>query len=287
MRHTIYAILTVFLIAGLFHSCDEIEKPYVRKDDSGNGGDNGDEGTMQKVLVEEFTGHRCVNCPSAHDLLGNLKDDYGDSLIIVSIHAGFFATPDNSGAYTTDLRTTAGEELHDAYGVSSYPSGMINRGKDQEETVLRKDVWNGRIRQQMEASAKASLSIDYEFNPQNRNLSADVDIEFLEEIPGVYMLSVHITEDGIMAPQKNDNENVGPVPDIMDYEHNHVLRGTMNGTWGESVTDEAVTTDTVYTLSYDNYTIPQEWNEADLSLIVFVYSQEDQSVLQAEKVHIE
>lgn len=287
MRHTIYAILTAFLIAGLFHSCDEIEKPYVRKDDSGNGGDNGDEGAVQKVLVEEFTGHKCVNCPSAHDLLGNLKDDYGDSLIIVSIHAGFFARPDNSGAYTMDLRTTAGEELHDTYGVSSYPSGMINRGKDQEETVLRKDVWNGRIAQQMGATAKASLSIDYEFDTQTRNLSADVDIEFLDEISGVYMLSVYITEDGIMAPQKNDNENVGQVPDIMDYEHLHVLRGTMNGTWGEPVTDEAVTADTVYTLSYDNYTIPQEWNEANLSLVAFVYSQEDQSVLQAEKVHIE
>ena len=285
MRKIFFSVFTVLFFAGVFVACDEIEKPYLRDDTPGNG--NGDGDIIQKVLVEEFTGHKCVNCPAAHDLLENLKNDYGDSLIIVSIHAGFFARPDNSGTYTTDLRTAAGEELHDTYSVSSYPSGMINRGKDQEETVLREDVWNGRIRQQMGASAKVSLAIEYEFDPQTRDLSADFDVEFLDEASGVYRLSVYITEDEIIAPQKNDNENVGPVPDIMDYEHNHVLRGTMNGTWGEPVTDEAVTTGTVYTLSYDNYTIPQERNETNLSLIAFVYSQEDQSVLQAEKVHIE
>lgn len=285
MRKILFSVFTVLFVAGVFVSCDEIEKPYLRDDTPGNG--NGDGDAIQNVLIEEFTGHKCVNCPAAHDLLGNLKNEYGDSLIIVSIHAGFFATPDNSGAYTTDLRTTAGEELHDAYGVSSYPSGMINRGKDQEETVLRKDIWNGRIKQQMGASTKASLSIEYEFDAQTRNLSADVDIEFLDEVSGVYRLSVYITEDGIIAPQKNDNENVGPVPEIMDYEHNHVLRGTMNGTWGDPVSDKVVTTGTVYSLSYDDFAIPEEWNEANLSLIAFVYSQEDQSVLQAEKVHIE
>ena len=286
-------ITSIFLLSGIlalffFTACDEIEKPYVREQDNGgndtiNGGEDSVE-VVQKVLVEEFTGHKCPNCPKGHEQLANLKDEYGDSLVLVSIHAGFFAEPDNSGQYVQDFRTDAGEAIHNYFEVGSYPSGMINRGKGQENLVLHYETWNSVIGQQMGQKAQAILSTDMDYDPQNRTLSADFEVEFIEQVSGNYKLSAFITEDSIVAPQKNENENVGEVPEIPEYVHDHVLRGTLNATWGESVTDESITTDKTYTLSYDGFNIPEGWNEDKLSIVAFVYKEETFDVIQTEKM---
>ena len=46
----------------------------------------------RKVLVEEFTGQRCLNCPEAANELARLQAQYGgDTLIVVAIHGGRLA----------------------------------------------------------------------------------------------------------------------------------------------------------------------------------------------------
>ena len=48
----------------------------------------------KKVLVEDYTGHLCGNCPYAGLLLNDtLRGIYGDKFITVSVHSGFFAYP--------------------------------------------------------------------------------------------------------------------------------------------------------------------------------------------------
>lgn len=278
----------MFLSAGTFISCDEIEAPYKRQQDNG-GSDNGGDDTaqvVQKVLVEEFTGHKCPNCPSAHHRLENLKDEYGDSLVIVTIHAGFFAEPSSSGDYTADFRTDVGEVLNSAYDISNYPSGMINRGRDQEVTILNHETWNSAIAQQMGQEAVATIGIDYQYNEDTRLLSADFDIKFLQETEGPVMLSAYVTEDKILSPQKNNNENIGPKPDILDYEHNHVLRGSFNGTWGETVADDAIEADSQYTFSNQGFDVKEDWNAANIAIVAFLYKHSG-GVIQAEKIIVE
>ena len=46
--------------------------------------------TKRNVLLEEFTGQNCPNCPTAHETAAKFKQQYGDALITVSIHAGPF-----------------------------------------------------------------------------------------------------------------------------------------------------------------------------------------------------
>ncbi|MCF8230914.1 MAG: Omp28 family outer membrane lipoprotein [Bacteroidales bacterium] len=280
-------LLFIILTASLFTACDEIAMPYSRNQDNGgddtiNGGEDSVE-VVQKVLVEEFTGHKCPNCPEAHVILADLKDQYGENLVVISIHAGFFARPDNSGQYTMDFRTGAGETMNDFFDVAEYPSGMINRGKDQENLVLNKDIWRNVIGRQAGQKAKAVLDFEVDYNQQNRTISADFDIEFVEQVEGNYKLSAFITEDSIIAPQKNNNENIGP-SNISDYEHNHVLRSTLNGTWGETVSEETITPQTTYSLSYNGFDIPENWNVDKLSLVAFVYKEETYEVIQTEKM---
>ena len=56
----------------------------------------------RKVLIEEFTGVRCVNCPAGSAEIQNLLSVYGEQLIAISIHAGFYANPYPENQYPYD-----------------------------------------------------------------------------------------------------------------------------------------------------------------------------------------
>ena len=53
----------------------------------------------------------------------------------------------------------------------------------------------------------------------------------------------------------------------MEYVHNHVFRAAVNNTWGEDVTvNEGATTEKQY-----DYTLPENWNAEKVSVVAFVY----------------
>jgi len=59
-KNILYGIFIGFLT--ILYSCDVIEGDYMTV-----GTNNPDDTTsfVKKVLIEDFTGHRCPNCPSA------------------------------------------------------------------------------------------------------------------------------------------------------------------------------------------------------------------------------
>ena len=80
--------------------------PCLSCDDGGDGPDTTE--VVKKVLIEEFTGVRCVNCPQGSAEIENLLSIHGDKLVAISIHAGFFAPPYPESLY--DLRTPDGDK---------------------------------------------------------------------------------------------------------------------------------------------------------------------------------
>lgn len=94
-------------------SCNKVNPPYTT---SGNG--SGQNDTVRKVLLEEFTGHQCPNCPNAHTTAKNLKDFYDKQLIIVVVHATSFTDNDNP-PFVYNFKTPAGNEL-----FTFFPSGQ-------------------------------------------------------------------------------------------------------------------------------------------------------------------
>ena len=64
--------LIIFAIAGLFlASCDKIEEGEYIKDGSSIW-------YGRKIVVLDFTGHKCGNCPKGHKALSLLEEKYGE-----------------------------------------------------------------------------------------------------------------------------------------------------------------------------------------------------------------
>lgn len=259
-------LASVFVIASLIlamQSCDKIEEPYLEllRVDTGGGTTTG----KRVIILEEFTGHKCVNCPEAALLAHNLQLANSGRIVLVSIHAGYFATTDVTGHYTTNLATTEGEEINSYFGVLSNPAATINRNSFSGKKVLTPDKWEAAITEELAKEPEANLEIETTFNPTSRNLDIKVNGEFIKAVSGDILLTVGITESNIIAAQKNNNSSVGTTPDILDYSHQHVLRAMVNGTWGQTVkTGGAAIGDKTSTEL--SYVLPEGWNQANCTV---------------------
>ena len=77
--------------------------------------------TVQRnVLIEDFTGQRCIFCPAASQTIEELQKLYGaDRLIAVGIHAGPLAIKSMGGV--KGLRTDAGDVYYKYWAVPNVP----------------------------------------------------------------------------------------------------------------------------------------------------------------------
>ena len=270
-------LLTVVFMAG----CDKIDPPYINE----NGGGGGDEGdVIQKVLLEDFTGHTCVNCPAAAKIASDLQNFYGEKLIVMAVHAGFFAEP-LQPPFDTDFRTETGNKWQVDFGFVSYPSGMINRGFFDGARIAGKGLWASRVGEAMEQTAKASLKIETNYTEANRQLGLKIDSRFLQSSSEKYFLQVCLVEDSIMAPQRNNDPSVGQTPTIAEYYHRHVMRKGINGNYGEAISSATIVANETYTHEY-NITLNADYNADRCSIVAFIYSEADLEIVQVEEAHI-
>ena len=219
------------------------------------------------VLLEDFTGQRCVNCPKANDEIHTLQQQYGaDTVIAVAIHSGPLGFHTN--AKFLGLSTDTGDEYYNHWDLEYQPVGIVNRGLPTEYTV-----WNTRIREELQKPAPVRIDVGVHRNNDELTVSADV-LGIDGTVSG--RLQLWVVEDNVTAFQL--------MPDGMrndTYLHQHVFRAALNGPWGEEMTvkegEHSVTGS--YTL-----TVPAEWKINDLAIIAFLYN--DQGVQQVRKLEL-
>lgn len=273
------------LVIGLFFlgSCDEIVDPI------GGGGTGGGTGGGDKqdrtVIVEEFTGVACVQCPEGSLKIEQLLDINGDQLIAVSLHAaGVFSIPYPQNVF--DFRTSQGFQLFDYLGpVDGYPSATVNRKVFNGESgkILEKEKWAGYITQELAEEAKVGVFITPNYDEGSRELEIDVELLAYETITDNTVLTVLITENNIEDHQITPTSS----PDTQaDYKHKHVFREVLSETTGDVITEDLII-GAEATLSYSK-TLPDDWVVENCSIIAFVSlaGPNDLDVLQAAEVHV-
>lgn len=220
------------------------------------------------VLLEDYTGQLCVNCPNAAGVIEQLHETYSDNVIAVGIHGGRLSL--SSSLSDLGLATTESEEYYQKAGAPAQPSGRINR-KGTPSTI---DTWQATVTTEIEKTAPVSLELTANYDAESRAVNVNVDAMGVDgNVSG--KLQLWIIEDNIVAPQSQPDGSMKT-----DYVHNHVFRASVNGTWGEdfNITEAAKKTVTATTVLKEN------WKPEDCSIVAFVYN--DSGVMQAAKVKI-
>jgi hypothetical protein len=278
------AIIAIAFIT-TFSSCDYVTEPIQPGAIIFNG---------RKTLIEDYTGAKCTNCPKAARLAEDLGDQYGDDIVVVSIHAGFFAKPQTSGNYLSDMRTDAGTAYDTYFGISALgnPNGLINRidySSSATDHVKSYSNWPTLVKKQLAKPKTADLIITNTFNASNNTLTCNVKSTFLYDTltGGPYKLVVVTTQDSVVANQLDGGVF------IPDYVNHNVLRDNLNGTWGENLFPGKVTANVIISKNY-TYTFPATYPIAggpsstpcfvrNCSIVAFIYNDATKEVIQVEK----
>lgn len=271
------AIFFVAALALLASSCDRIKpEELIVPNDNGFRSDLYEVPTFaantdltKYILLEEYTGHLCSNCPGAALIATEMASN--PQVILMGVHAGVLASTD--AEHTADYTTEAGDAWW-AQMVGSYlPCGRFNRIEDESEWFPL-GGWEAQMDEALSQStgtADARLQIKYDFVADAGHLNVHVESDFVNDLNGDYRMELYVTESGIVSPQANNSSNGNPAypsPTAEDYDHEHVFRGSMNGENGKAVASNPVAGTRVVT----SYTIPWpvNWVMANSELIAVI-----------------
>ncbi|MCB0771176.1 MAG: Omp28 family outer membrane lipoprotein [Flavobacteriales bacterium] len=271
-------LLLVLALGG----CDYVDDPIAVPGDGGPA----PEGVTRKVLIEDFTGHRCTNCPEAARTAESLADLYGEELVVVGVHVtSTFAAPVSppapDGRYSTDFRTPAGNTYETTFNIPFLPTGAVSRKVFNNSLLLGESAWGSAVADII--GQPASLDIWFsqlQHNTGTNTVSAEVKVAVVEPITENLNLTIYLTEDHVIDWQLDGDATP---PDVADYEHRHVLRTNLNGTWGATLVQGSADVGDTITLSYPDLAMDPSWVAANCALVAYAYNTVSYEVLQVEE----
>ena len=220
------------------------------------------------VLVEDFTGQRCPNCPNASVAIEELQKQYGaDTIIAVGIYSGTFGHKPNGDPLP--LTTTTGDEYYSKWPIEGQPAVVFNRksGVVYDYNGGYSPVVNAMLKE----PTPVNLDMTVGFNADSTEMSVDVTALSAETVNG--KLQVWVLEDGVIGPQIMPTTG----ETNMKYVHNHVFRTSVTKeTWGDAFN---ITSGETAKATY-KFTPDASWVKKNLSVVAFVYNDND-GVLQA------
>jgi hypothetical protein len=304
--------LFILMVTGFFlvESCDKIEPPY-RESSTVTIGPNdstviisGDTivfphdttTDVKKVLAEDYTGHFCGNCPYAGYLLNDtIKPVFGNKLVVISVHAGYFATtcpngdacPGNQppGSFTTDLTCAEGEDWNHFFGldIAGNPNGLIDRKDYPGSHIKGKDTWNSNIQTESVKTPTIKIRIINHYDSTSHELKAAIQSKFISSISATYKLQVLLTEDSIIDWQEWYAPHV-PQWDG-NYIHHHVLRGSLNSHYGEQIATGTISSGKIDARGY-TFSLNPAWKAKNCKVVAFVYDASNYYVTQVEEADV-
>ena len=262
IRNTVRNSAMVLFALAALSACDEVDEadrfvqlPTIE--------------SKRNVLIEEFTGQMCTNCPDAHRGLAALTEQYGEQLISVSIHAGVLSLAEDNGTAFVGLKNDEGQEYANRWGdldKVGYPCAVFDRSSEVSLFVSGK--WPELIRTELEKPTSLSINLEAHYN--NDSTQMEITALMLPETDANAKLQLWVTESNLIAMQI-DNGALKT-----DYVHNHVFRSSANGTWGEDIALKS----NIYSTATATVDVKKNWNVRNLAVVAFVYNDKE-GVMQA------
>lgn len=299
MKNTIIATLSITALL-TFSGCDYIDAPYTVEGPNGCTVTQPDftprTNPKRKVLVEEFTGHRCGNCPRGAETIATMEGTYGEQVIAIAHHTyniDYFTAPlpadtnlNPEQHYLYDFRSQESLQIDNKYGVASIgvPTGLVNRRDFGSGYVMSYTSWNSRVATALADAPVMDIQLKAYWTPGENTVCAFYFVEVLQNTSGNFKLALYITESDIVQWQKDYNASPN---DIELYHHKHIMRKAINGVNGTSLTSVTSLTDgETFTDGYAVVIDPAKWDVNNLHIIGFVYNDDTDEIIQAEEVKL-
>jgi hypothetical protein len=305
------ALLTLAITAG---SCDKVEHPYPKVNSSINWSlyPNGDSAhyaqnawpvftanpnTLRNALIEDFTGHQCVNCPAQTAFMESLIATNPARILGVGIHAGAtgltgFQVVDDH--FPDVFYNDQGLEIGNYFGSIPGSTFIGNPRFAVSRTINNSQYTStaGGITQPtnnvLASALKVNLQAATNYYPSTRGLFLHVEVDKLDaSVTSELGVVVYIIEDSAIARQiiptaddtdgtdaNHDGVPEDPNPDGINetYVHRNIMRGTIDGrAFGRTLTPADLDPNGKYYVMY-SYQLPAQYNVDNMHLVIYVYN---------------
>jgi len=224
----------------------------------------------QRHLVEQCTSSSCTYCPLGTGLL-EVLDGLRDDISWVSIHGTL------NSSYPDPYHIAQCDTLNAYLGLTSWPSGALDRVNawNGEEGLLGSLGYYAQYHEEVaEAMSEildgvtnamptfASINIKSTVDADRKaeiTVSGEVPTDFNEMMGEDARLCVYLVEDSLVSKQLNMGKWES------SYVHNGVFRQALPGVAGTALNINGTTYENTF-----NYTIPEDWNTDQMSVVAFI-----------------
>lgn len=263
MKKIVFTLSVLVML--LLVACDEVKMEdrfiYVEPPEVG-----------RAVLIEDYTGQNCVNCPRATEEIERLVEQYGDSVVIaVAIHSGPFSKEKDGS--NTPLYTEVGNQYFNHWGLSAQPIGLIDRL--YSSTPFSYTDWAAGVNYEIGFKAPVAIHTYPVYDYESRHVTIEVQTIGQDSTRVSGKLQVWLVEDSIdsfqMMPDGTLKEH---------YNHMHVFRASINDPWGD---DLSVNHGDVAVKNYD-FILDPAWVPEHCSIVTFLYDNDGVRQVAKEKL---
>lgn len=273
-----YLTIGLFLLTVFSTGCDNIseddryikvEKPVI---------DN-----PRNLLILEFTGNSCPNCPTGATIVEQIKEEYAPGRVIsVGLHPeGIHYTEPVKSIYTAplkqDLRCAVATAYYKFYKPAGFPCAVFNGLQSSLSTST--GLWMQRAKDALGSSTVMNIDAKSTYDEDSRSLTVDYSVDFLDYVNDQLNVSVWLVENKIMGTQTMPDSKTN-----LNYEHNNVLRASLNGDWGEELGKSFL--DGEKKEGTASITLKEDWVADNCDVVVFIYRDDNKEVEQAISIPI-
>jgi hypothetical protein len=230
-------------------------------------------GYIKNLLIEDYTGTWCSNCPGMAYAIEQAKTQ-SDKIVSVGVHA--FDQMEMPGFNVLTSTFTDDPET----GLTSYPTGMLNRinfweNPDENiETAINMTGYGA----DLGLSISSSISGD--------KVDATIKVGFDKTVTTPLKLVVYLTENGLHYNQQNSTDYYGGLNPLVNFEHNDVLRAFYTDFLGEVIPSTETQEANVFTLTLSKDIPASAQNNNQLHLVAFVSNATTNEVINVREVKI-
>ena len=232
------------------------------------------EPTGKTVLIKDFTGARCNNCPAAAEYAHNLQHQLGeDHIFIMSVHAGYQAEP--LGEFP-DFLTDEGTEWYNNH--DSNPLFAVDHVALTDGNTLSVEQIDAPVTAALEEEQSFEIVVGPNYDEASRQLGVTANVVALKGMDGEFYITACLVEDNIVGWQTTQSGL------DREYVFHNVLRGTLNGAYGDEFESNHVDASERFLFNYSTE-IDAAYNADECYLVVYVYdkSQGDKILQTAVK----
>ncbi len=278
-------INSLFILGVLFaiNACKE-EPPYINFSPENTIGDTSyiispvPSAELKSVLIEEFSGVKCANCPSAQVSAKAISTANPGRVNVVTVHPlnklNALTRPfDKAGGdeFTSkyDFRTEAGALIFEMVGLTSgIPTGNVNRKLFSGEILPNIDYpkWSAYVNQELNSPTPVNINVNA------KNIGDSIEVELTLTYTQAQTDSQYVTIsilESEMEDIQESKDSTGATIFVENYIHRHVLRGIITSYFGDYLNASYVPG----RVFYKKYRIKRDpkWNAANLDVVAFVH----------------